>query len=242
MPSPLRRSPLTHRSVGIIVPSANIVVERAAIAMLRDEPGTEVHFARVPVRGAVDPFPDGYDVDAFEAAADLLADAASGAIVWAGSKGVLVGIDRDEDLKTRIEDRTGLPFTSSALALRDLVAATGLRRIGLVTPYTAPHQQRLIAGFKRLGLDCADEAHADIANNLAYAAVGAAEIRRMATQVATSRPEAILTWCTNFASAECLPAIERDVGLPVYDATLLGLRAGFRLLDRDIRLRQRSSA
>jgi maleate isomerase len=222
-----RREPQTarqlRRAIGIITPSANIVVERMAIRLMRAFGEVDIHFARIPVSGSLDPHPDGYDWLAFENAAALLADAEPGVIVWAGSKGVLIGIDKDLELKQRIEALTALPFTSSSLGLANLATAGGLNRIGLVTPYTGAYQRRLIAGFGRMGIECSGEAHAGIADNLAYAGIGGEQIAQMARIAATGNPGAILGWCTNFAAGEVAAGIERETGIPFYDATLLAL-------------------
>ena len=220
-----------RRAIGIIVPSGNVVVERAAIAFAAEHPGLDVHFSRVPVRGSIDPMPDGYDMPAFLAAAELLADARPGAIVWAGSKGVLVGMAVEEALRAAIVARTGLPFTSSSFALVDLAMRRPLRRIGLVTPYTDAYQQRLIAGFVRLGLTCVSEAHLGIAANLAYADPDETAILAMAHRVAEARPDALVAWCTNFRSAFCRQRMVEETGLRVLDATELALEAGFALAD-----------
>jgi maleate isomerase len=220
-------------AIGIITPSANVVVERTAIRLMRSFPDVDIHVSRVPVSGSADPFPDGYDVAAFESAARLLADAEPGVLVWAGSKGVLVGIEKDEALRSRLTAITGLPFTSSALAFAELTRLNRLERIALVTPYTASYQQRLIDGFLRLGAECVAETHGGIADNLAYARIGPDEIAGMARSVVAAQPQAILAWCTNFGAGEVAVAIERETGTPFYDATLLALWDCLRILGID---------
>jgi len=211
------------RSIGIIVPSANVVVERAAIRFAAEVPGLELQFTRIPVRGDADPFVQGYDVDAFLRAAELLADARPDVLLWAGSMGVLVGAEHDERLGELIEAETGLPFTSSTIALVRLAERERLERIALVTPYAQAYQDRLVAGFVRLGFDCVAEEHAGLRDNLSYAGIGEEDTVRMALKVSVSRPDAILSWCTNFASTGCVQRIEVETGLPFHDATLLGL-------------------
>jgi maleate isomerase len=222
-----------RRAIGIITPSGNVVVERTAIRLMRTFPDVDIHFSRVPVSGSTDPFPDGYDWAAFETAARLLADARPGVLVWAGSKGVQVGIERDEELRSRIGTLTGLPFTSSTLALADLARLKALKRIGLVTPYTATYQEKLIAGFARLGLECVAETHSGVSDNIAYAQIGTDEIAGMARTVATAKPDAILAWCTNLAGGEAAAVVERETGTPFYDATALALWDCLRTLGID---------
>ena len=43
------------------------------------------------------------------------------------------------------------------LALNEVLAATGVKRFGLVTPYIAPVQARIIANYAALGIECVGE-------------------------------------------------------------------------------------
>jgi maleate cis-trans isomerase len=85
---------LPQRSIGVITPSANVVVEWTSINLMRAFPQVGLNFSRTPVSGTVDPHPHGYDLNAMVDAAKLLAHARPQAIVWAGSKGVLIGVKR----------------------------------------------------------------------------------------------------------------------------------------------------
>ena len=216
-------APVVRASIGVITPSANIVVEQAAIRLLRAFPNVGTHFSRISVKGRADLSEDCYDLDAMLSAARLLADAAPGVLLWAGSKGVQFGVEQDRALCERIEAETGIATTTSTLALEKLVRDRGIGAIGLISPYSRAYQMQLVEGFERMGIACVAEAHASIEDNLAYASVGDATIRTMARQVAVARPDAILAWCTNFPAGPLAGAIEREVGVPLYDATSLGL-------------------
>jgi maleate isomerase len=226
---------LPRQAIGVIAPSANVVVEWTAIHLMRAFPEIGLHFARTPMRGTVDPHPNGYDTEAMLNAAGLLADAAPSVIVWAGSKGVLVGLEEEEALCSAIKIATGVEVTTPTIALRQLWAR-GARRVALVTPYTTPYQNRLIEGLERLGIACVSERHADISDNLAYAEIKPEQIRRMirdALSAAETPPEYVLAWCTNFAAAALVDELEREFGVPVIDATLLGMRQAFSIIDVD---------
>jgi maleate isomerase len=216
-------APLARASIGVITPSANVVVERTTIRLLRAFPKVDANFSRVRVKGRAELREDGYDLDAMLGAARLLADAAPGVLLWAGSKGVQLGLERDRDLCERIERETGIVATTPTLALERLVRDRGIGAIGLISPYSRAYQTRLVEGFERMGLACVAEAHAGLDDNLAFASVGEGVIRTMARQVARARPDAILAWCTNFPAGPLAGAIERELGIPFYDATSLGL-------------------
>lgn len=212
-----------------ITPSGNTVVERTTQALLRDVPGVAPVFSRTPVHGARDPFPDSYDWESMLRAAELLAHAAPGVILWNGSKGIAVGLDRDRELCARITERTGIAAETSALVLDRHLRARGMTRIALVTPYAEAYQQRLTARFAEMGIETVAESHLGLTDNLSYAAVSYATILDQARRVAGARPQAIIAWCTNYPAAPVAAAVEAATHIPFWDATALGLRGA---LDR----------
>jgi maleate isomerase len=214
--------------VATITPSGNTVVERTTIAMLRDMPSVAPLFSRLPVHGSTDLFPDSYDTESMLAAARLLSHAKPAAILWNGSKGGAIGLDHDVALAARITAETGIAADTSGLMLRRLMAAQGHRRIGLVTPYAAAYQQRLVAAFAREGWEVLAESHLGLTDNLSYASVPFARIAEQAREVARARPDVLLAWCTNYAAAPVAADVEAETALPFWDATALGVLAALR--------------
>ena len=191
------------------------------LAVLADFPEVSPHFSRVAVHGERDPFPDGYDLDGMLGTARLLAHARPDVIVWNGSKGGSIDFPVDHDLVRRITAETGVRATTPTLALDEVLRSTAVKRYGLVSPHVAAYQRKTIASFERAGYACAAEAHSGLADNLSFAAVSPETIAGMVREVARSRPEAIVTWCTNFLAAPVVPALEAELGIPIYDSTLL---------------------
>jgi maleate isomerase len=216
-------APLARASIGVITPSANVVVEQTTIRLLRAFPRVDANFSRVRVKGRADLSEDGYDLEGMLSAAGLLADAGPDILLWSGSKGVQFGVERDRDLCQRIEAATGIAATSPTLSLERLVRDRGIGAIGLISPYSRAYQTQLVEGFERMGVACVAEAHAGVDDNLAFASVSDGAIRTMARQVARARPDAILAWCTNFPAGPLAGALERELGIPFYDANSLGL-------------------
>lgn len=214
---------------GTIAPSGNTVVERTTAAMLRGLPGVASLTARVPVHGASDPFPDAHDLDGMLAAARLLAHARPACVVWNGSKGGAIGLAHDRDLCARLSDATGLPADTSALRLARLAGATGRRRVALLTPYARGYQQRLAARLASEGIEVVAERHLGLTDNLSYASVPYATILGLARHLAAEargRADAVLAWCTNLPAAPLAATVEAETGLPLWDATALGVLAG----------------
>lgn len=220
-----------EHAIGVITPSGNLVVERVVTAVLRELPTVSAHFSRIPVAGSRDPFPDGYDIASMLTAARLLADAKPASIQWNGSKGGAIGFAHDRDLKARIEDATGIPATTSSLALVEALERLGAERVALVTPYADAYQQKLVMRLAGEGIACVSESHLGLTDNLSYASVAPARIVAQARDaVLATRPDAVLTWCTNYAAALVAAEIEAELDLPVLDATLLPVWGACRMM------------
>ncbi len=207
-----------------ITPSGNTVVERTTQAMLRDVHDVVPIFSRSPVHGARDFFPDSYDWEAMLRAAELLAHARPGVILWNGSKGGAIGFDRDRELCARITQLTGIAADTSALVLERKLRARGYSRIAFVTPYADAYQERLIARFAAEGFLTVAENHLGLTDNLSFAAVPYATIIDQARAVAAARPDVILAWCTNYPGAPVAAAVEAQTEIPFWDATALGVK------------------
>ena len=209
--------------IGTITPSSNTVVERVTLAILREFPEVSAHFSRIPVVGDKDPFPDRYDLDNMLSAARLLAHARLDVICWNGSKGLTIGVEQDRKLCERIRAETGVAATTSIIALEESLRARGIERIALVSPYASHYQEKTVAALERQGYRCIAEAHSGLADNYAYSQVPPQNIAEMLRRVARAEPEAILTVCTNFPAAPIAPALEDEIGIPIFDTTSLGV-------------------
>jgi maleate isomerase len=213
--------------LGMITPSGNVVVERVTIGILASFPTASAHFTRVGVTGSSDHYPVDYDWDGMLEAAQLLAHAAPRALCWNGSRGGSFGFDVDRRLCARITQATGLPCTTATLAID--AALGSCRRIGLVTPYRATYVAKLMQVFGASGYDVAAEAHADLDDNLGYAALPDDDIVAMVRTVAAAGVDAVVTFCTNLPAAHLADPMERELGLPVFDSTSAAVWAALRL-------------
>ena len=216
-------------ALGTITPSGNVVVERVTAAILTDFPVVSGHFTRTEVVGSADAYAESYDWDGMLRAARLLSHADPVAIVWNGSKGGSLGFDVDRELCARIMAATGIRATTSTIAIDAALRANRQRRLALVTPYTAGYAAKIPPVFAAAGYQVVAGAHAGLSDNLSYAAIPDADILAMLRQAAESRPDAILTYCTNLPAAHLVAAFEYESGVPVYDSTSAGVWGALRL-------------
>ncbi len=221
--------------LGMLTPSSNTVLEPVTSAMLAGIPTVSAHFSRFPVteislgERALGQFEHGPMLQA----ARLLADARVDAICWNGTSAGWLGFDQDRELCAAIKAKTGTPAASSVLALTEIFRRTGVRRFGLVTPYLAEVQERIIATFAREGFACAAERHLGVADNFAFAEVEAPVIERLVREVATDGPEAITILCTNMAGAPLVEGLEREIGVPIHDSVATAVWGALRAAGAD---------
>jgi maleate isomerase len=205
--------------LGMLTPSSNTTLEPVSTAMVAAIPGVSVHFSRFRVTeialsdGALAQFDD----QPILAAAELLAHARVDTIAWNGTSSGWLGFEADKRLCRDIEAATGIRATTSMLALNDILAATRVRRLGLVTPYIDGVQQKIIANYAALGITCDAERHLGIQDNFAFCEITADVLSGMIRAVAAQGPDAIAVICTNLQAAPLVAALERDIGIPIYD-------------------------
>lgn len=211
------------KAIGTITPSGNVVVERVTAAILGDFPDVSGHFSRTPVFGSSDGYKDDYDWEGMLGAARLLSHANVDVICWNGSKGASLGFDADRTLCERITQETGIAATTSILALENALRTKGAKTIGLVSPHTDSYQAKVVAAFDKRGYRVAAEGHAGFSDNFSYCTVPDADILAMMRKVAVAKPDALVTFCTNFPAAHLVAPMEQELGLPIYDTVSIGV-------------------
>ncbi|NDL61798.1 Asp/Glu/hydantoin racemase [Enterobacteriales bacterium SAP-6] len=208
--------------LGILTPSSNTALEPLTQALVAGLPGVSVHFARFPVTrialgaDALAQFRHGPII----AAARLLADAHVDAIGWSGTSAGWLGFASDETLCREITAATGVPAATSVLALNKALAAFGIRRLALVSPYLPDVQDNIIANYAAAGIALGPESHLSLSENFAFGLVDEATLDRQVAEVATGGAQGIATFCTNLRAAQRVAYWEQRHRLPVFDTVI----------------------
>lgn len=218
--SPDTVDPKARKLLGMLTPSSNTVLEPVTTAMLAGLPEVTAHFSRFRVTeiSLSDQGLGQFDQEPRLAAAELLADAKVDVIAWNGTSAGWLGFEHDRELCAQITAATGIPATTSILANGELFRRHGIKRFGLVTPYTDDVQEKVIENFANEGFECISEAHLGIRDNFSFSEVTPAALWAMTEAVAKKRPEAIAVICTNLCAAPSVEAWERATGIPIYDS------------------------
>ncbi|MFD0077482.1 GAF domain-containing protein [Streptomyces sp. NPDC127166] len=207
--------------IGMLTPSSNTCLEPVTYRLLdgaRDL--ASAHFARVPVtRIALDGGSDAqFAPEPMLAAARQLADARVDVIAWNGTSGSWLGVDHDRELAAAITAETGVPATTSTLALLDACAAYGVTRLGLAVPYTRDVAERIVTTYATEGLDCSLAEPFGVSDNEAFARIAETDVARQIEQAAAADAHAVAVVCTNVYGAGAATALETTLGIPVFDS------------------------
>ena len=224
------------KRIGMIAPSSNTVLEPATAAMLHGlSDRVTAHFARIPVTTITmsDASRRQFAEEPVVEAARLLAETRPDVIAWNGTSASWLGLDRDRRLVEAIERATGVAATTCSLAYERLYRALGVRRVGLVTPYLAEIEERIVENYAEAGIAVVAAERLEDAGNFSYGEYSAALVEGMVRRVAAARPDAVAVVCTNFRGAESAARIEAELGVPVLDSVAVTLWDTLRIAGLD---------
>lgn len=222
--------------LGVLTPSSNTALEPLTSALAASAGHCTAHFSRFRVteislsEGALGQFDDSKIL----AAAELLADAKVDVIGWSGTAAGWRGFDADIRLCERIRERTGIAATTAVLALNELMETLGVKRLGIVSPYTADVQERIVANYRAAGIETVAQRHLGITVNHDFGLVPPEQLRQMIeVVVAAGRPDAVVTYCTNLRAAPLAEQVERQWGVPLLDTVSTTVWGMLRAAGRD---------
>jgi maleate isomerase len=216
--------------LGMLTPSSNTTLEPVSARMLAGLPEVTPHFGRFRVTeiSLAAQALGQFELEPMLAAAELLADARCHSICWNGTSAGWLGFERDRELCRAIEARTRVRACSSVLAVEEIFRATGVRRFGMVSPYTDDVVAAIRRNFGAEGFELVAEEHLGIKVNFDFSEIEADTIAGMVREVAKARPQAIIVFCTNMDGASLAEDLEREVGIPIYDTIATAVWASLR--------------
>ncbi|WP_315806995.1 MULTISPECIES: aspartate/glutamate racemase family protein [unclassified Bradyrhizobium] len=205
--------------LGMLTPSSNTALEPITSAMVSGLPEVSAHFSRFKVTEIAlsEQALAQFDNSNILRAAELLAHAKVDVIGWNGTSSGWLGFEADVKLCEQITAATGIPATTSMLALNEILEQTKVTRLGYVTPYRDDVQAKIIANYETLGIACQAERHLGLQDNFSFSEVTPAQIETMLREVAAHKPEAIAIICTNLKAAPLVARLELELGIPIYD-------------------------
>lgn len=224
--------------IGMLTPSSNTVLEPYTAAMLTAYgEGVSAHFSRLRVTEIAYSEASRAQFAGAQllAAAQLLADARCHAIAWNGTSAGWLGFETDERLCDLIEGETGIPATTSMLALNQFLAAVGARTLGLVTPYLSEIQERIIANFRDIGMEVIADRRLEDRGNFSFSEYPPSVPETMIREVAAARPDIVAVICTNFRGAPVAAPLEEELGITIVDSVAITVWGAARMAGLDTR-------
>lgn len=208
--------------LGILTPSSNTSLEPLTQSIISQLPNVSVHFSRFTVlkisleNDALAQFQNEKIIEA----AKLLADAHVDMIGWSGTSSGWLGFEADEKLCEEITAATGIPSTTSVLALNRALQVLGEKELGLVTPYKDDVQEAIIKTYATIGIDCSKERHLGLFTNSHFADVTESTLDDMVAAVSAKEVKAISTFCTNLYAAQRGAVWEEKYGIILLDTVV----------------------
>lgn len=205
--------------LGMLTPSSNTALEPITTAMLGELPEVSAHFSRFKVTEIAlsNEALAQFDNSEILRAAELLAHAKVDVIGWNGTSSGWLGFEADVRLCEQITAATGIPATTSMLALNEILEHQKVKRLGYVTPYLDDVQAKILENYEKLGFACQGERHLGLQDNFSFSEVPVVQLEDMTRDVAKEKPDAITIICTNLRVAPSTAKLERETGIPVYD-------------------------
>lgn len=208
-----QRLPGIDLSIGMLLPSGNIVAERQVRAMLA--PGVALHTTRLPLTGSSEAQLLAM-IDGLEAAAGLLADARVDLIAFNCTAVSTYKPDAEVEIVRRIQ---GVSRGARALTTADALLAAldhlDARRIALITPYIEPVTRREVAYFTHEGYAVVCDASYGIDTNWDMACAPTSTWYDFTMAHRRDAADVYLLSCTAIESAEVIEPLEAALGRPV---------------------------
>lgn len=221
------------RHFGVLIPSTNTTVEIEYTRLL--PPGLQAHYGRLGRDGPT-PFSPSKQADVIYQS-QLLGHAKVEAIALAQTSASIHTDDYDDIATRQMHEGTGAPAITSADAVAKAVLALGLKRVAIVSPYSAEASALAKRYFERRhGLDVVAVEGFGATDAYAIGALGPEHARAGFQRV--DRPE-IQAWLVpggNFPTMAHAPAWEKELGRPVITTNGAALWAMVKMMKADVKL------
>jgi maleate isomerase len=199
--------------IGLIIPSSNRMVEGEMVRHL--PPGFVAHIARLRMTGAHRATVDALMPRVAEAAATLI-DARCDVVVFhCTANSTAEGPGGEAKLLAALK-RAGAPLvTTTATAIRSAFAALAVRRVVLLTPYSAPTTEEESEFLRKAGYGVVDARGFALEGSDEYCATPAQFWRDRAIEAARPEADAYLISCANISVFPVIEELERRLDAPV---------------------------
>jgi len=215
--------------IGLLVPANNSVIEPEFWSVM--PPGLALYATRLLVKGDLTPaLVHNMEAQVGKAVETI---AATGVDVIAYCDMVTTFIMEqgwNEAATARIGNDTGIAAISAWTSLRDALAALGIRRFALGTPYPAAIHAIARPFFEQRNYTIVSDATLDVVATSEVPTIGRARLEPFIASLNLSGAEAIVLLATDLPTFGLIADIERATGLPVVTSNQALLWSAMRTL------------
>lgn len=207
--------------IGLILPSLNNTMEPEFNKMVPE--GVAVFATRILLEKGLPEELEKMAEDT-ERATDLLRSADVTGILYGCTSGSLIkGVGWDREIIERIEDRAGVPATTTSTSVIEAFETLGIKSVSVVTPY--------VDAVNRIEKEFFENHGVKVLNIEGLQYTKGAELHKetpetayaFAKRVCRQDADCIFISCTDFAAVEILNALERDTGKPAMTSNTASL-------------------
>lgn len=216
------------RRTGLILPSSNVVVEEAIANGVGARDGQIYHVTRLTVTDVtLDAASRAqFDRDALDIALAQLLEAEVDAVVFAGTAGAWLGLERERAWCRAVERRAGIAVSTTSLLCLDGLRRREIDRLTLLTPFTDDIHAAIARTFEDEGLRIEGGACFGLRSSRRMATVSGDAIAGKIYQLRPLPDVPVLCFCTNFRGFEAQAALlDRLPDVEVLDSVELTLCA-----------------
>ena len=213
--------------IGVVIPANNSTLEPEIWPLL--PPGVALYGTRILARGDLTPVAVIAMERHFDRAVDELVATGVDVIVYADMVTTLImepGWNRERT--AAVSARIGLPCISAWTALETALAAMGIRRIALGTPYPSAIHALAKPFLKTAGYDVVADATLDIVAMTDVPRIAADRLRRFVATIDVDGADALVLLATDLPSLALIGELEATVGRPVISSNSAILWAALR--------------
>lgn len=209
----------------MLVPSSNTVLEPVTAELMKQIDDVTIHYARFTVTEVKlnEEAYNQFSLEPMVTAAKMLADAKVDLIVYNGTSGGWIGFEHDRELCEAIVTATGIPATTSVLALNALLDRQKIKRFSLVSPCEMEVATLIATNYEQAGYHCEKVIGYGETDNYACALIGEDEVRKLIRQSKGPSTEVIVTFGTNLWAAHLVDELEKELQVRIIDTVTVTL-------------------
>lgn len=166
-------------------------------------------------------------IDVVVAGVHQLAMSRPAVVAYACTSGSFVnGLASEKQLRAAMEEAGAPRAITTSGAMLEALAALGLGRIGVATPYDEALTERLCSFLNEAGVEVGPVAHLGLGSEIAHTdeTTVAELVRRVSRGV-----EGVFVSCTNLPTIGLVESLESETGRPVLSANLVTIWASLRM-------------